>query len=469
MPSIPTTPDSPDSPFPDPTQAAEPDAAGARPANPGHWPRRRLLRLAAAGLAAGPAALLLSACGGGNDRNRNRARLRLVNASAYVALDLRVDSSPRQTAVAYGETALYVEVDPSEADTEVMASGSSTALQSLLPSLSDDRSYTLLATGAQGALRAQLLDDNLGQPEPGRSRLRLVHGAPDAGAVDVYLTAAGDSLASAVPLRADLAPDGEPVLAEAATATWRLRVTAAGSKTDVRLDLPAVSLAERGTATLVLTATPGGALVNALLLVQQGGITRADVAFARVRVVAGLAQGGVLSAQVGSTLLMDSVGSPAVGLYAQVPSTGAALPVTLAVDGTALASAGVSLQPGADYTLMLSGSPSAPRADWLIDDNRRPVDGGRSKLRLVHGLADFNGTLSLTADFLPVANGVLPGRASGYGEVQASNLAQLAVGGAGQAQPVFQAVEQVLQADGVYSLFVVGTLAAPVGILRRDR
>jgi len=413
--------------------------------------------------------VLLTACGGGNDRDRTRARLRLVNASGYFGLDLRVAKSVRQASVAYGEAAAYVEIDTSEADTDVTASTSATALQSLLPVLKRDNSYTLLATGPEGALRVRLLDDNLGQPEVGRSRLRLVHGAADAGAVDVYLTAAGDSLATAVPLQAGLAPGAEPVLTEAATATWRLRVTAAGSKADLRLDLPAITLAERGTATLVLTATRGGALVNALLLAQQGAITRADVAHARVRVVAGVALGGVVSAQVSSTVLMNSVGSPAVGLYALVASSTAAQQVQLSVDGRALMAPPVVLQRGADYTLMLSGLPETPRADWLSDDNRLPVDRGRTKLRLVHGLAGFSGTLSLTADFLPVASGVLPGQASAYGEVQASNLAQLAVGGSGQAQAVFRAVEQQLQADAVYSLFMVGTLAAPVGILRRDR
>jgi hypothetical protein len=441
------------------------DRPARLPAARPNGPRRRgVLQLAAASAAAG----LLSACGGG-DRDRTRARLRLVNASGYNALDLRVADSVRQAAVAYGQTAQYVDIDTSEADTDVTASNSATALQSLLPALQRDNNYTLLATGPEGALRVQLLDDNLGEPEVGRSRLRLVHGAPDAGAVDIYLTAGGDTLATAVPLRAGLAPGADPVLAEAATATWRLRVTAAGSKTDVRLDLPAITLGERQNATLVLTAARGGALVNALLLAQQGAITKGDVAHARVRVVAGLAMGGVVSAQVGDTVLMSSVGSPAVGLYALVPSTGVAVPVTLAVDGSPLAAPAVALLPGADYTLMLSGLPAAPRASWIEDDNRLPVDNGRTKLRLVHGLADFNGTLSLTADFLPVANGVLPGEASAYGEVQASSLAQLAVGGAGQAQAVYQAVEQQLLADAVYSLFLVGTLAAPVGILRRDR
>ncbi len=427
--------------------------------------RRQWLQAAAALLALG----VLPGCGGGNDRNRRRARVRLVNASGYTALDLRVADSLQQASVAYGDTALYVEVDPSEADTDVSASGSSTALQSLLPTLVEDNDYTLLASGPVGALRLRLLDDNLVEAPEGRSRLRVVHGAPDAGALDVYLTAPDDTLASAVPLVAGLTPDGEPVLAEAATATWRLRVTAAGSKTDVRLDLPSVTLVEEGNATLVLASARGGALVNALLLAQQGAITRGDAAQARVRVVAGVAQGGVVDAQVGSVLLMAGVGSPAVGLYTLVPSAGEALPLQLAVDGQPLLVPAVALQPGADYTLMLSGLPDGPRADWIADDNRLPVDTGRTKLRLVHGLADFDGTLSLTADFLPVANGVLPGQASTYGEVQASNLAQLAVAGAGQAQPVFQAQEQVLRADAVYSLFIVGPLAAPVGILRRDR
>lgn len=429
-------------------------------------PRRRHMLH---GVAAALATALLPACGGGDDRNRRRARLRLVNASGYAALDLRVADSLRQTAVAYGETALYVEVDPSETDTDISASGSATALQGLQPALSEDSNYTLLASGPEGALRVRLLDDNLGQPQAGRSRLRVLHGAPDAGALDVYLTATGDALATAVPLVAGLAPGSEPVLTEASSATWRLRVTAAGSKTDVRLDVPALTLTERGVATLVLTAASGGALVNALLLAQRGLLTRADAAQARVRVVAGVAQGGVVSVQVGATLLMAGVGSPAVGLYALVPTTGAAQPVQLSVDGQPLPVPDVVLRPGADFTLMLSGTAAAPRADWIDDDNRLPVDSGRTKLRLVHGLADFSASLSLTADFLPVANGVLPGQASAYGEVQASTQAQLAVAGAGQATPVFQATEQVLRADAVYSLFIVGTLAAPVGVLRRDR
>jgi hypothetical protein len=428
--------------------------------------RNSVGRRLATGLVLVLPALWLAACGGGNDRDRTSAQLRLVNASGYTALDLRVDDSARQTQVAYGDSAVYVNVDPDDASTAVTRSGSTTALQSLTPALARDNSYTLLAYGPEGALRVLLLDDNLGAPVAGRSLLRVVNGAPDAGPVDVYLTAAGDSLATAVPLQAAVAP-GAALLSEVVPASWRLRVTAAGSKTDLRLDLPALNLVDRGVATLVLSAARGGALVNTLLLAQRGGVTRADAAQARVRVVAGLAAGGAVSAQVGGNTLLSSVGSPAVGLYALLPA--GVQPVTLAVNGAALTAPDIDLAPGADYTLLVSGTAGAARADWISDDNRLPADSSTARLRLVHGVANVAGALSMTADFVPVADAVARGQASAYAAIAGTSTARLSVTAAGEAQLLYSAIEQRLDAGANYSVFVVGDLSAPVGILRKDR
>ena len=412
--------------------------------------------------------LLAVACGGGGV-DRTKAQLRLVHASdAYGALDLRVDGRVRQGAVNYGSEAGYVEVDPGDAETEITRAGSSTPLLSFTPPLSRNRYATLLAFGAEGALRQLQLDDNLREPDAGRTLLRIVNAAPDAGNLDVYLTGADEPLAQSVPVRAgvDYGSDGGPITVS--SATWRLRVTAAGNKADLRLDLGGIVLADRGITTLVLTPGRGGVLMNALLLEQQGGILRRDSTQARVRVAAGVADSGAVSASVGGVALMASVGSPAVGLYTLVPA--GAQPVTLAVNGTPFAApAAVTLAAGADYTLLVRGEPATPAASWIEDDNRRPADGGSAKLRLVNGLAGLAAPLSMTADFVPVADGVTAGAASGYASLTASATAQLSVTAAGLATPLFSAIEQRLDAGAVYTVFMVGRPPAAVGILRKDR
>jgi hypothetical protein len=249
--------------------------------------------------------------------------------------------------------------------------------------------------------------------------------------------------------------------------SWRLRVTAAGSKTDLRLDLPALALGSREVATLVLTPARGGTLVQALLLTQQGGITRLDSTAARVRVVAGVASAGTVGAAVGGVALMNAVGSPAVGLYGLVPA--GTQPVALTVDGVPVAAADVVLAAGGDFTLLVRGTPAAAVPSWLEDDNRPAQDGTSARLRLVHGVADLATALAMTVDFVPAADGVLPGTASGYASFAATTTARLSVTAAGRPAPLFTAVDQRLDAGGVYSVFVVGPVAAPTGILRRDR
>lgn len=417
-------------------------------------------------IAALSAAALLAACGGSDDNDRTKAKLRLVNASAYTALDLRVEDELRQGGVAYGETAGYMEVDPGEADSKITRSGSATALLAFTPGVERNKHYTVLTYGAEGALQQMLVDDNVGEPDSGRTLLRVVNAAPDAGKLDIYLTGTDEPLASAVPVQAGAEYGVANGLLTLDSASWRLRVTAAGSKTDLRLDLPALVLESEQVATLVLTPARGGVLMNMLLLEQQAGIERQDTAQARVRVAAGVADSGAVSATVGGQVLMASVGSPAVGLYQMLPA--GTQPVALAVNGTALAAPAVTLAAGADYTLLVRGMAAAPLSNWIEDDNRRATNSGEARLRLVNGVADLAEPLSMTVDFVPAADGVVPGAASGYLSLASTLTAQLSVTAAGLATPLFSAVDQPLAAGAVYSVFVVGAPGAAVGIVRKD-
>ena len=388
-------------------------------------------------LAWGLLATMLAGCGGGEDRTK--AKLRLVNASAYSALDLIVDDERRFLAVPYGDSARYAEIDPKNPESDIRRAGASTSLLSFTPSLTKNQSYTVLAYGAEGALRSLVLDDNTDAP-PLNDSVPL-HGGAKVGEVASYTTFDNG--------------------------TRRLRVTAAGSKTDLRLDLSGVSLGSGFLGTLVLTAGRGGVLVNALLLSERGGIQRVDGAQARLRVAAAVTDGGSVAASVGGSVLMNGVGAPAVGLYTLVTAGSPA--VVVSVNGRPVDPGVVALAAGGDHTLMVYGRASAPIVAWIEDDNRPPVDTSQARVRLVHGVANLPGTLSLSADFLPVADSVLPGTASASAELAATLTASLSVTTPGQAAPVWSAADQIFRASGNYTLFVVGAPAAPAGILRKDR
>lgn len=226
-----------------------------------------------AALAAAP--VLLAGCGGGADRTK--ARLRLVNAtSGYDALDLVVDGTRRFAAVAYGAGDSYAEVDPGQADGELRRPDATLALLSFTPSLAKDRDFTVLAYGGEGELATLLLDDNTRAPDRDKTRLRVVNAAADAGALDVYLTGSDEALSGAVPVQAGAAVGGVGSFTTLSSGTRRLRITAAGSKTDVRLDVAGFMLGSEDVSTLVIVAGQGGVLVNALRLDQQGSVARYD-------------------------------------------------------------------------------------------------------------------------------------------------------------------------------------------------
>jgi len=410
---------------------------------------------------------LLAGCGGGTDRTK--AHVRLVNASAgYARLDVNQAGTPRQTALGYGQTAAYADFDRgSDTDLTVLATGSPTAMVTLRPALAKDQYYTLLAYGGAGALATLMLDDNVGTPASGQTLLRVVNAAPDAGALDVYITAASDALAAAVPVQAGAAYGVLGSYATLASGSWRLRVAAAGSKTDLRLDVADFTLGSQQLVTLVVTPGASGVLVNALALAQRGDVTRLDGRQARVRAVAGVTAGGAVSASVGGAALLAGIGAPAVGAY-QLLAAGAAAPA-LAVNGVGFAAPAATLAAGADYTLLVYGDAASPQVAWVVDDNRLPAIAGQARIRLINGVTGASGPLALAVDYLPIAGGLVAGSASDYALADASTTAQFTVSASGTAQPLYSAVDQTLTAGSVYSLFVLGDAATPTGVLRKDR
>jgi hypothetical protein len=389
-------------------------------------PSALLRRAAGLLLATLSAAALLLACGGGLDPTK--AQLRLVNASGfYDQLDLVVDGDVVRRDVAFGADAAYADVEAGTPDVDVTRAGSATALNRSNPTLSRGDHHTLVAYGREGALRTVLLRDEEGEPDRGTARVRVLNAAPEAGSLDVYLTASDETLTDAAPLQAQAEVGAAGAFVEVDAATWRLRVTGAGDPADLRLDIDGLVLDSRQIATVVLTPGSGGVLVQALRLAQQGRIEVLAGAHARVRANAGV---GSVVARAGGVTLLDGSSVPAVGDYQLVP---AGTPtVALTVDGAPVAVPAQALAAGSVYSLLVRGSAGAPVASWLADDNRPPTVATRARIRLVHGVGGLDAPLSMTLDATPVAESVPAGTASTPKDVDARTDGRLRVTASGQ-------------------------------------
>lgn len=426
--------------------------------------RREWLRAAVAGaLGAG-----LAGCGGQVEKSdREVARVRLLNAStAYPALDLLIDDSRKNDTIAYGAAGDYARIDPGSVTTAVTGAGGGATVASSTQTLSGGKSYTVVAYGWQGAMASALLDEDTAAADSARSKLRVLNAATDAGSLDVYLTGATDALDSASPVAAGIAGGSLSSFSAIGAGSYRLRITAAGDKGDLRLDVSGLALSSTEVATLVVTPGIGGVLVHALLLVQRGSVTALANTLARARIVASVAGNAKVTASLGGATLMSAGTSPTIGAYAAVAAGTPAL--SLVVGGQPVSTQNVTLPAGSDATLLVWGDAAAPQLAVISDDNRLPLSSANAKLRLVQAVNGLASGLTLTADFSAIATDVLAGGASAYGNLAGASGIDLEVTSPLVTGALY-ANEATLAARGVYTLFMLGDMPSPTAALRKER
>ena len=132
----------------------------------------------------------------------NNARVRVLHASPDApAVDVLVDDVVALADVAYLESSGYVQVPAGARNFKVNAAGTNTTVIDVTPTLAAGTDSTVIAIDFLANITPLLLADDNTPPASGNVKVRLVHGAPSAGTVDVYVTAAGAALPS-MPRRA---------------------------------------------------------------------------------------------------------------------------------------------------------------------------------------------------------------------------------------------------------------------------
>lgn len=411
---------------------------------------------------------LLSACGGGGSDDNKSTNIRLLNATrSYNALDLAVDDKSVNASVAYASVGSYASVGTTDTATQVQTSGVGTTVAALTPSLSEGSNYTVIAYGWAGAVRTSLLQEAEEAPASGKSKLLVLNLAPDAGALDVFLSVVGDSVDNESAVATAVAGGSSSGYNTINSGSYRVRVTGTGKKADLRLDIPSIALASAGVSTLIITANEGGVLVNGILLAQKGSTTNFATTESRARVVAAVSDSAKISALLnGKTLLGTSV-APTIGEYQSFAAGTGTLSVM--VNGNPLVVSAPTLKAGSDYTLLVWGDTASPQLTVMSDDNRLPTTAGTVKMRLVNGVASLNTGLTLSVDYSAIATNVTPGTASTPAVISASTSSLLSVSSPTSGTPVYSIAELPVVANGIYSVFLLGGANQMVGTLRRER
>jgi hypothetical protein len=414
----------------------------------------------------------LSACGGGG--SSNNGLVRMVNATLnHASLDLLSSATPVVQGTAKDTVSAYAGVAAGSPTLQVNDAGTATALTTIAPTISGSLHYSVVVYESNGSVKAAVLGDDNVAPAVNSVQLRIFDAAPEAGALDVYVTAPGAALTTpsfTIPAAASATTSA---LLSFSAGTYEIRVTGQGNQNDLRLDIPSVTLTSQQIATVLFTASSGGVLVDGGVLVQQGAYSASRNPNARVR----LATGVINSAQVGAVaggniVISPPVASPAVSAYAVVPATST---LAVNVNGTVTNVPNANLTAGSDSTLLVSGDPAAPVTTLITDDNHLPSTNQQYKMRLVNGGAGTAAVpLTLTADFGLIAASVGVNTASTYGIGTGSTASRLDL-----TPPILAPLTALnLVNNAVYTVFVLGDPAQltvlnngtlPPMILRRDR
>jgi hypothetical protein len=407
--------------------------------------------------------------------NTASAGIRVLNMSnGYDSLDLytssqgSVNDSLLFSSIARGTATSYASLKADTYTLKVRKAGAAGNLLSTDATLIEDKRMTYVAYGFSGGLHVFAVDEQVEAADSSYSKLQVLNGTT-ADTLDVYLTGSDDALSDVSPAISTVAAGVTSGFSTIRSGTYRLRITSGGSKTDVRLDVPAVTLPSTGVLSLVLTETNGGVLVTAVLLPQQGTPVVYDNSTVRVRAAAGLTNGSLVSIQVGGTEIATRRSARSFIGDTYTTRASGAVSVVVSVDNVAVGSGLVTLLPGRDYTLMAWDAGTSLQISLITDDNR-PSATHQAKVRLINAMSGVVVPLTLSVSYSSIAEYIEAGLASQPAEVAAGNSYQLDVTNAQTLAPLLTRESVSLLADGVYTFFVAGGGSSTItATLRKDR
>jgi hypothetical protein len=251
--------------------------------------------------------------------------------------------------------------------------------------------YTVLAVGEVGAgtLRPLVVTQPGTSITPvGSVRAKVVHAAPNAPAVDVYVTAPTADLAT-TPKLGTFAFGEELGPATLPPGTYRIRVTLPSQPNTVVFDSGSVTLDVSDDLLLAAVENTGpGAAPISLVTARRGGTGEIldSATPAQVRVIHASPDAPPVDVIVNNDCnnrLLSNVPFPAFSDYLSVPPTAYNVKVTAAGNcGAVVIDADLALSAGQQYSVYATGPLASITPYVLADDNRSVITA--AKVRIVH-------------------------------------------------------------------------------------
>jgi len=416
--------------------------------------------------------LLLAGCLGSSGGSGTKGSLRVLNVSpGYESIDLLVNDGTTdsdttlQSGVARNTVSEYAALKANSYTVKFRRNGASAALLSTTKKLAEDEHVTFVTYGETGNFGVVALGDDRAAPSSGKAKLDVV-GAFASGSVSVYFTNETDALSDVSPAFS-LSAHSTSTDGTIDSGTYRVRVTTSGDTSSILLDVSGVTLDSKQVATLLLTDSSSGVLVNAILLSQRGTATLYSNGKARIRGAVGIANGTTLTASVGGTRILTSAASGTIG-SAYVPVMAGMPALGVGVDGVQVSVSSPTLAAGTDYTLLFWSDASGLRTTLITDDNH-VSRSGNAKVRLLNGMSGLGGPITLLVDYSPIAESIGVGEISGATELSAGTDYQLDVTNSQTTASLLSRASVSLSASSNYTMFLAGTAGAASGVLRKDR
>lgn len=413
------------------------------------------------GLATGLLATLV-ACSGSSDDPMPKlapANLRVVHGSADAPkVDVLLNGKTIATQVPFKGATGFLSVEAGKADLKVNVAGTSTTALAAMPELESGKFYTVMAVDQVASLKPLVIPEDGMAPAAGQVKVRVVHAAPKAPKVDVYVTAPTATLEGTAPTLNGVPFLGFSNALEVPANTYRIRITGEGSKAPV-YDSGSVTLAAGSN--LVLTAVEafqGASPVTLLGLTRDASAPTLEVGDARALLRAKHASpdAPAVDVLVNGIKALSDVPFPVASDYLPVLGGTVNLKVNVAGTATTVLNADVPLAARKAYSVFavdLVGN----LAPLVVEDDLAAPATGKAKLRAIH-LSPDAPKVDVWVNGAKVLSDVPFKAASPYLEVPAgATNVQIAV--AGTSTVVLSAMP-TLKAGEIYTAAAVGTLQA---------
>ena len=386
------------------------------------------------------------------------ASIRVLHASPDAPnVDVLVDNQVVLSDVSYKQASDFLSVLVGTRNVKVNAAGTSTTVIDADLTLAFDSFTTIIATNFLAQIEPLVLPDENTPPSGNFLHIRVVHSAPSAPPVDVYVTAPGADINAATPTLSNVAFTEFSDFLEIPEGDYQIRVTAVGAKAPV-FDSGTVTLDAGSIFSAVAVDATGGASPISLVVLTNDPTTpfiEIDDNRAHLRAVHASPDAPNVDILVDNTTVLSDVAFTQFLDYTTVPAGDRNIKVNATGTASSVIDVTVPLAGGTNYTVLAVNLVASIEPLLLVDNTTTPTPGN-AKVRVVHASPDAPNVDVLVDDTI-VLTDVAFKEFSDYLEVPAG-ARNFKVNATGTASTVID-VTPTLADSGIYTVVALNTLA----------